>query len=107
MRFYHRSQNSIFPITLRQLPLCSPKKTIIIWHFKQIKALYNKCFGAVLWNSLSKKKIEYSKENISGGVSFSQGSYFVEHMRIPKAVVLKVAFIWKLKSLFRSSQSGI
>ena len=29
----------------------------------------------------------------------------LEHMRIPKVVAFKVAFIWKLKSLFRSSEA--
>ena len=33
-----------------------------------MKILYNQRFGAVIWNSLSEKKFEYSQENVSGGV---------------------------------------
>ena len=33
----------------------SPTKTIIPWHFKDIKTLYNQLFEAVLWNSWSEK----------------------------------------------------
>ena len=49
-------------LPLRKLPLRSPTKTIIIWHSKQIKTLYNQWFGAVLWNSLSEKKLNIHKK---------------------------------------------
>ena len=44
MRFQQKSQSSYFisPITLQQLPLRHPAKTIIIWLTKQIKTLYEK-----------------------------------------------------------------
>ena len=45
-----------YRIALRQLPLRSPTKTIIIWNSKQIKTLYSQWFGVVLWSSLSEKK---------------------------------------------------
>ena len=58
MRFYHCSQNSYnISITLRQLLLRSSKKAATIWHSKQTKTLCNQWFGAVLWNSLSEKKM--------------------------------------------------
>ena len=37
-------------LPLRQLPLSSPTKTIIIWNSKQIKTLYNQWFRAALPN---------------------------------------------------------
>ena len=40
-----------------------------------------------------------NKSNLS---DFFQGSNSVEHMRIPKVVAFQVAFLEKLKSLFRS-----
>ena len=58
MTFSQCSQKSwsISPITMRQLPLRSSAKTVIIWHSNQIKTLYNQWFRPVLWNSLSEKK---------------------------------------------------
>ena len=49
-------------LPLRQLLLRSSRKTIIIWHFKQIKTLYNQWFEAVLWNSLSEKVLNIHKK---------------------------------------------
>ena len=110
MRFYHCSQNScsISPITLRQLPLRSPTKTII-WHSKQVKTLYNQWLGAVLWNSLSEKNLNIPKKmsavesrlyKIMGRhvelFPFFQSRNPVEHMRIPRIIAFKVTFFDKL-----------
>ena len=100
MRFSQCSQKSwsISPITMRQLPLRSSAKTVIIWHSKQIKTLYNQWFRPVLWNSLSEKIYIYIHRKMSAVESrlykvmgywvkpfwYFQSSNSLEHMRMPK-----------------------
>ena len=98
-------------LRLRQLPLHSSTKTIVIWHSKQIKTLYNRWFGAVLsniefWTFIRKrqrifirKRLVYIKSWANKSVEpfwFFQSSNPAEHMRIPKIITFKVTFSEKL-----------
>ena len=96
--------------------LRSPTKITIIWHSNQIKTFYNQWSGVVLWNSLSKiflnihrkmSAMEFRLHKVIGSWAepfwFFESSNSAEHMRISKVVAFKVAFIEKVKSLFRSS----
>ena len=118
MRFYYCSQNncSISPITLRRLPLRSSSKTIIIWHSKQVKTLYNQWFGVALWNSLFEKKLNIHKKmpavesclykTMGSQVEpfwFFQSSNPVERMRISKIIAFKITFFEKLVFPFQRS----
>ena len=95
---------------LRQLPLHSSTKTIIIWHSKQIKTLYNRWFGAVFsniefWRFIRKRQRVFIRKSPVyikswGNKSvepfwFFQSSNPVEHMQIPKIISFKGTFFWK------------
>ena len=69
LRFWFWDSNySMSLVTLRQLSLRSPTKTI--WLTNQIKILYKQSSGAVLWNSFPSRKSQNSSKNIHGGVKF-------------------------------------
>ena len=121
MRFYHCSQNScsISPIPLRQFPLRSPTKTIIIWHSKQIKTLYNQWFELFCETACPKKiwifmrkcqpqSLVYIKswgnERFEPS-RFLQSSNPVGHMRIPNIVAFTVTFFCCWKTVFPCQRS--